>query len=127
MLVRVEHSARPTVCSADRLPADDLDDAIVTALVDIANAIARSRHCCHTLRAQHQAEHRAVTAEITTAEQAIDRLLGAFEAGAIPETICGDRIRTVSAKLRALQDRRDELAGLLDAARWQITDAHAHL
>jgi site-specific DNA recombinase len=134
------HRYGPTACNADRLPADDLDHAIVTALINtyadtdlVTNAIARSQQRNHTLRAQHQAEHRAVTAEIATAEQAIDRLLGAFETGAIPETICGDRIRPVTAKLGDLHNRRDELAELLDAAdtplptNKQIANAHAHL
>jgi site-specific DNA recombinase len=133
------HRYGPTACNADRLPANDLDDAIVTALINtygdtdlVANAVARSQQRNHTLLAQHQAEHRAVTAEIVTAEQAIDRLLGAFET-AIPETICGDRIRTVTAKLRDLQHRRDELAELVEAANTplptnqQIANAHANL
>lgn len=117
------HRYGPDSCAADRLPADALDHAIIGALVAtyadadlVAAAITRSRDRNHGLHAQHKQEHRAVTADIAVVEQAIDRLLVAYETGAIPAAICGDRIRTQNDRLHDLQTRRDELAELLDTA-----------
>jgi len=45
----------------------------------------------------------------------IERHLLAFEAGSLPEAQCGERIRTLGAKIAELRDRRTELADALDS------------
>jgi site-specific DNA recombinase len=52
--------------------------------------------------------------KIRTTEAAIDRYLAAFENGALNETVCGHRIRDLTAKLDQLATRRAELTEMLD-------------
>jgi hypothetical protein len=53
---------------------------------------------------------------LAKAEQAIERYLLAFEAGSLPEAQCGERVRTLGAKIAELRDRRTELAEAIEGA-----------
>src|SRR5680860_1595760 len=108
-------------CNAERLPADELDDAVLTALLIcyerhdlIDQAIHDACGRAEATRGQQRAELDAVDAEITKTEQAVDRYLLAFETGDLPQAQCGDRIRTLGAKLAELRDRRTDLADSLE-------------
>src|SRR6266496_5164951 len=101
---------------ADRLPAEQLDRAVLQALLDtfqrtdlFEQAVAASRTQAEALRHQHQAELSAVTTEIARAEAAIERYLDAFEAGSLPEDQCGQRVQRLGGKIAELRVRHDEL------------------
>lgn len=77
--------------AADRLPADALDSAVLGALHDtyartdlFTQAAEAAAKAAESGREQREAELAAVSAEITTAEAAVDRYLGAFEVGDRP-------------------------------------------
>src|SRR6266498_5749321 len=101
---------------ADRLPAEQLDQAVLQALLDafqrtdlFEQAVAASRTQAEALRDQHQGELSAVTTEIARAEAAIERYLDAFEAGSLPEDQCGQRVQRLGGKIAELRVRHDEL------------------
>jgi site-specific DNA recombinase len=115
------HRHGTPACAAERLAADQLDQAVLQALVAtyeetdlFERAIRAARTQAATLRQQHQQELRAVGGEIGKAEAAIDRYLDAFEAGTLREQQCGRRVEALSAKLVELRTRQDELRDLLD-------------
>jgi site-specific DNA recombinase len=115
------HRYGKLACAADRLAADQLDQAVLEALVAtyeetdlFERAISTARSQAATLREQYQGELSAVGGEIGKAEAAIDRYLDAFEAGALREQQCGRRIEALTAKLVELKTRQDELRDLLD-------------
>jgi site-specific DNA recombinase len=117
------HRYGTPACAADRLAADQLDQAVLQALLAtyqetdlFERAISTARSQTATLREQYQGELRAVGGEIGKAEAAIDRYLDAFEAGTLREQQCGRRIETLTAKLVELKTRQDELRDLLDTA-----------
>ncbi len=103
-------------CAADRLPAEQLDQAVLEALLDtfqrtdlFERAVAASRTQAEALHDQHQAELAAATTEISRAEAAIERYLDAFEAGSLPEDQCGQRVQRLGGKIAELRVRHDEL------------------
>src|SRR6266542_4135492 len=57
-----------------------------------------------------------VTGRIGKPEAAIERYLDAFEAGTLPEDICGQRVQDLSGWIAKLRFRQDELRQSLDAA-----------
>lgn len=69
--------------------------------------------------------------ELDKAEQAVERYLLAFEAGPLPETQWGQRIRTLGSKIANLRDREAELqeslrnADLKPPTLQQLTDTTA--
>jgi site-specific DNA recombinase len=106
-----------TACSADRLPAEALDDAVVRSLLSVyensdlfANAVAEAHHRATLGRTRHEGELAALDAELTKNESAIDRYLRAFETGSMPEALCGQRVKSLAAQSTALRVRREELA-----------------
>ena len=106
-----------TTCSADRLPAGALDDAVVRSLLAayedqdlFANAVAEAQERARLGQARHQGELSALDAELAKVEAAIDRYLRAFETKTMPETICGERVRDLGTQATALRARREALA-----------------
>lgn len=66
-------------------------------------------------QSQHQepdraAELDAVERELRKARTTIDRYLRAFEAGSIPEDVCGERLRELREQVAGLEDQRTRLA-----------------
>jgi site-specific DNA recombinase len=103
-------------CAADRLPAEQLDQAVLEALLAtfqrtdlFERAVAASRTQAEALHDQHQAELAALSTEISRAEAAIERYLDAFEAGSLPEDQCGQRVQRLGGKIAELRVRQDEL------------------
>ena len=109
-------------CDADRLPARDLEAAVVEALdavyartdlVDQAIAAAaggaEQEPKIHDQMAQ-------VAADLARTEAAIERYLLAFESGSFPEAQCGERVRTLSQRATELRCRQGELQAALDDA-----------
>ena len=87
----------------------------------------------HAARERQQGELAVTETELAQTEQAIERYLLAFEAGSLPEAPCGERVRTLGAKIAELRDRRAKLAGAIDGAdlrpptQQQITNTRQHV
>src|SRR6266571_4111318 len=63
-----------------------------------------------------------VNGELAKTEAAIERYLLAFEAGSLPEAVCGERVRNLGTKAGELRARRIELEyEVLDAETPTIT------
>jgi len=110
-------------CGADRLPADALDDAVVRSLLAayedtdlFTAAVAEAQGRAHLGRARHQGAQAAIDAELAKVEAGIDRYLRAFETGAMPETICGERVKELGNRATALRTHRQDLADQMDEA-----------
>ncbi len=109
-------------CSADRLPADQLEEAVVQALLDtyersdlVEEAIQGVAQRHSQMRDQHVAERAVVRSELTTAEGSIERYLRAFEAGTMPESVCGPRLSELASTVAQLRHRESELTELCEA------------
>ena len=134
------HRYGTDACDGDRLPAGELDTAALSGVLALFSdrelfarvaADATARRSAD--RAQREQELDLVDADIAKTEQAMERYLLAFEAGTMPETQCGPRIRDLGAKLADLQHRREQLQQLLDTADPtaptvdQLADARKHI
>ena len=110
-------------CDAERLPAEQLDAAVLDALrhtyerTDLFDkAVSAARHRARSERANHEQELDVVDAGIEKAEDAIERYLSVFEAGTLSEAQCGKRIEGLAAKVRDLRSRREELVAAVEHA-----------
>ena len=117
-------------CDAERLPADELDGAILDALLHVYErtdlfdkAVAAARRRARAERANHDKELAVVDAGITKAEDAIERYLSAFEAGTLSEAQCGKRLEGLATKVRDLRERREELVVAVQQASATAPDA----
>ena len=117
-------------CAADRLPAEELDAAVLDALLrtyertDLFDkAVAAARRRARSERANHEQELAVVDAGITKAEDAIERYLTAFEGGTLSEAQCGKRLEGLAAKVRDLRARREELVAAVEDASASAPDA----
>jgi site-specific DNA recombinase len=110
-------------CNGPRLPADDLDRAVLASLLDlytntdlVAETIMNERQ--HR-SGRHDADHlelASVEQQIAATEAAIERYLTAFENGNLDEETCGQRVRDHKTRLAQLAHRRDDLEYALTAA-----------
>jgi site-specific DNA recombinase len=66
--------------------------------------------------ARHEGELAALDAELAKVDAGIDRYLRAFETGAMPEEICGPRVKDLASQSTALRARRELLADEMDDA-----------
>jgi site-specific DNA recombinase len=103
-------------CSAERLPARELEQAVLAALGDlydhsnlVEQAFAVATQHFQENRGEVEDERRRVQGEIKRTEAAIDRYLAAFEDGTMPPSQCRPRLEQLSNKLRQLQTREAEL------------------
>lgn len=110
-------------CSADRLPADQLEQAVLTSLLDtltrsdlIEQGLANTTTEVDDQRNAYADELAALERDITRNEDAIDRYLNAFENGTMDETVCSPRVQKLASKLTEHKQRRDELGLLIDEA-----------
>ncbi len=110
-------------CDAERLPAQELDAAILDAVrrtyerSDLfEKAVLGARDRAEALRAHHEQELAFTDAESAKAEEAIERYLGAFEAGTLSESQCATRMAKLGTKVADLRSRREELVSAMDQA-----------
>ena len=103
-------------CDADRLPAEQLDQAVVDALVEtytnteiISDALREAREKAEAQRPMVADELVRVETEIRKTEDSRERYFRAFESGAMSENECGTRIRALAENLAELQCRAGEL------------------
>ncbi len=118
-------------CDAERLPAEQLDAAILDALLctyertDLFDkAVAAARRRARSERANHEQELAVVDAGIEKAEDAIERYLTAFETGTLSESQCAKRLEGIAAKVRDLRVRREELLAAMAHAKATAPDAN---
>ena len=112
-----------TTCDSERLPADEVEQAVLDALVTtyerhdlIEEAVAAARQQASANLGQSEHELAAVTAEIAKADDAIERYLSAFEAGTMPEARCGERVRRLGDRVAELRHRQATLAAAVEEA-----------
>lgn len=127
-------------CSTPRLPADDLDRAVLAAMREfyadrtdlIAKAVADARQFYTTSHADRMTERAMVDAELAKTNAAVDRYFTAFENGTMSEETAAPRLDKLSAKIKQLRQRRDELTEELDGeptmpAPSELADIVAHI
>jgi site-specific DNA recombinase len=114
-------------CDAERLPADELHAAVLDAVRRtyarsdlIERAVLAARERAEGLRDQHEQELAFTDTESVKAEEAIERYLGAFEAGTLSEAQCGARLAKLGAKITDLRSRREELLAAMDQASAEV-------
>jgi site-specific DNA recombinase len=107
-------------CTGDRLRADELEEAVFDALVDLysdpqllLDAADEAHRLTEADSHQFDQELAAVRTELRKTESAIERYMGAFENGAVTEDMFGERVRHLGEQTAALRARE---ARLLSAA-----------
>jgi site-specific DNA recombinase len=110
-------------CDAERLPADELDAAVLDATFStyertdlFDKAVRAARRRAKAQQANHTQELAFIDAEATKAEEATERYLGAFEAGTLSESQCGARLQKLGTKVADLRARREELLAAIEQA-----------
>lgn len=81
-----------------------------------ANAVAEAHGRAQLGHARHEGELAALDAELAKVDAGIDRYPRAFETGAMPEAICGKRVKDLGAQSTVLRARRQVLADEMDEA-----------
>lgn len=79
-----------------------------------------ARERAEGLRDQHEQELVFTDTEAAKAEEAIERYLGAFEAGTLSEAQCGARLAKLGTKITELRSRREELLAAMDQASAEV-------
>jgi site-specific DNA recombinase len=104
-------------CDQERLPAADVErDVIGHILTHLANknfltdALDEAQTVLDSERPDRQLELAAIDLEFRKAQATIDRYLRAFEAGSIPEDVCGERLRDLREQAARLADQRGRLS-----------------
>ena len=103
-------------CSLPRLPADTLDDAVVSRLVDmlhdsnlIATAVTQAAEQAADTSEILAGERATIETELADIDAATERYLHSFERGTMPEEICAPRLRALSTRAGQLKARHAEL------------------
>lgn len=103
-------------CSGPRLPADELDDAVLAALVGlyadstlIDEAVAAERRFRSQRHRAARDELAAVVSEQKATRDSLERYLDAFEQGQLPAEECASRVRALRARLEQLAWRKGDL------------------
>ena len=117
-------------CDAERLPAEELDAAVLDALLHVYErtdlfdkAVSASRRRARAERGNYDQELAVVEAGITKAEDAIERYLSAFESGTLSEAQCAKRLEGLATKVRDLRQRREDLAVAIQQSSATAPDA----
>lgn len=110
-------------CAADRLPADELEQAVREQLIAmlereplVQKAIEETFTELNAERPKREAELERINIELRKANDTLDRYFHAFEQKTMSEQACGKqqacgkRIAELSQKLSQLETRREELA-----------------
>src|SRR5205823_11935398 len=104
-------------CEGDRLPAGELEEAILGQLHSvleqeplIRQAIEEAFAELEAARPKREADLARLEAELRKTNEALDRYFRAFEEETLPATAGGSRIEQLTDKLHGLEARREELA-----------------
>jgi site-specific DNA recombinase len=132
-------------CPSERLPAEELDQAILAAMLEaysdsdlVTKALVEARGRATAAIPQLKEQLAAVETDIRKTEESLERYFVAFEAGTMDEATCADRVETLTRKLSDLRcDRvglqnvieteaqlpaREEIEEILAEIRLMITD-----
>ena len=106
-----------THCEGERLPAEQLEEAIVAQLLSlleqeplVRQAIEEAFAELAAARPRREADLARLEAELRKTNDALERYFRAFEEETLPAAACGSRIQELTEKLRGLEARREELA-----------------
>ncbi len=117
------HRYGSSTCAAESLPADRLERAVITSLLDtfgdhalIERAIAEAHKRWLEAEPSNQKELKRLESEIRKREASIDRYFSAFETGAMSEKVCAPRVEALTEQLAQLRTRQAELGAASDAA-----------
>ena len=128
-LARTGESSGSKACEGDRLPADELEEAILAQLLAVLErepmvreAISEAFAELDAEQPQRAAELERINAELRNTGESLDRYFRAFEESTMPESACGPRIKELSERLRGLQARQEELAAEEPAERDPLSD-----
>ena len=123
------HYGRAT-CDAETLPAPELEQAILTQLVDVLEqeplvrqAIQEAFAELDSQRPKRQAELRRIDAELRKLESSLERYFRAFEEGTLDSGVCGARLDELARKRKGLEARRAELSYAAEDEPEPLTDA----
>ncbi len=116
------HRYGPKVCDQQRLPAEQLETALVKQIVSslrdgaiLRAAIEKALAADDANTPVHEQELSGVEAEIKDVHRRIDRYLQTFETGAIDPETCGNRLAELRDQQRALECRHAELVAEVES------------
>ena len=106
-------------CPSERLPAEELDNAILAAMLEaysdsdlVTKALEEARLRATAAVPQLKEQLAAVETAIRKTEESLERYFVAFEAGTLDEATCAGRVETLTRKL---SDLRRDCVGLENA------------
>jgi site-specific DNA recombinase len=106
----------PKGCASERLPAEELDRAIVAAMVDaysdtdlVAEALEEARKRATVEVPQLKQQLAAVETDIRKTEESLERYFLAFEAGTMDDAACAVRVESSGHRLTDLRARAREI------------------
>jgi len=127
---RTRQAKGARACPGQRVPADDLEDAIAAALIATYDTHDLFEQAANDAYAEAANEHPRLEAELASTDTqlretrtAIDRYLHAFEAGTMSDTLCAPRIAELSQRRDELTARRNQLAVQVKATPPQLPTA----
>ncbi len=110
-------------CTAPNVSAPRLEDAVLDALrqtfvepLNLERALTAARAELREHQPAYSEQLIQVEAELRKARSQIERYLEAFDAGTLPEAVCGDHLRALAARTAELELRRDQLNSAIDEA-----------
>jgi site-specific DNA recombinase len=107
----------PKACDGDRLPREKLEQAVLHQLASvyrderlIADALTKATAEAEKHRPELEQRLGSISAEITRAEQALERYYEAFEQGTLSAERCEQRLTRLQARLDDLRGQQAELS-----------------
>lgn len=120
---RTRQAMGARACPGQRVPADDLEAAVIGDLLDTYDDLGLFDEAIAGAYQDHENERPRLDDELASTQTqlrdttaAIDRYLRAFEAGTMPDTLCAPRVAELSARRDELAVHRDQLTAQLRAA-----------
>jgi len=111
------------VCDQDRLPAEQLETALMEHIVNCLRdgaildaSIEKALAAKHASTPRHEQELVRIERDIRDVHRRIDRYLQAFETGAIDPDDCGDRLSELKDRQTELESRREELTAAAESS-----------
>ncbi len=118
-------------CDSERLPAEELDDKVAEALLDLyeradlfERAADAGRQRARAKRDTLTAELASVEAELRKGEETIECYLLAFEAGTLTADVCRKRLDAIASRATDLRGRRSQLLLAIEDEPEAPTPAH---
>jgi exonuclease VII small subunit len=107
----------PKACDGERLPREEVDEAVLRQLTSIyrdeqviGEAITKANEEAERRRPEFEQRFASIGAEITRAEQALERYYEAFEQGSLSRERCEARLTRLQARLDDLHAQEAEFS-----------------